>query len=167
MLGTQKIRHLPRQRVQLLEEAFANDIDDRRFIPHIQLHEFEAILFVDPSAFGTFYADCADQVVALNTIAQTHQSPEDIDDGLQTAPSKRIIDQFPDYEGAKRTAGPQIAARIGGFNSRKVLALRCLVNKAGKARDRRAAAELNHPLPNPDGTTNAGLSVIEPVVRES
>jgi hypothetical protein len=109
----EKVRHLPRHRVEQLEQAFANDINDRRFIPHIQLHEFEAILFVDPTAFETFYADCAKQVGALQAIAQAHESPEEIDDGLQTAPSKRIIDQFPDYEGAKRTAGPQIAASIG------------------------------------------------------
>jgi hypothetical protein len=109
----EKVRHLPRQRVEQLEQAFANDINDRRFIPHIQLHEFEAILFVNPTAFETFYADCAKQVVALQAIAQAHASPEEIDDGAQTAPSKRIIDQFPDYEGAKRTAGPQIAANIG------------------------------------------------------
>lgn len=61
----------------------------------------------------TFYADCARQVAALQSIAQAHESPEEIDDGAQTAPSKRIIDQFPDYEGAKRTAGPQIATKIG------------------------------------------------------
>lgn len=109
----EKVRHLPREHVEQLEEAFANDINDRRFIPHIQLHEFEAILFVNPTAFETFYADCARQVVALQAIAQAHASPEEIDDGAQTAPSKRIIDQFPDYEGAKRTAGPQIAANIG------------------------------------------------------
>jgi hypothetical protein len=109
----QKVRHLPRQRVEQLEEAFANDINDRRFIPHIQLHEFEAILFVDPMAFETFYRDRAKQILALQAIAQAHESPEDIDDGAQTAPSKRIIDQFPDYEGAKPTAGPQIAASIG------------------------------------------------------
>lgn len=109
----ENVRHVPRQRVEQLEEAFANDISDRRFIPHIQLHEFEAILFVNPTAFETFYADCDTQVAALLAIAQAHESPEEIDDGAQTAPSKRIIDQFPDYEGAKRTAGPQIAERIG------------------------------------------------------
>lgn len=109
----ENVRHLARQRVEQLEQAFANDINDRRFIPHIQLHEFEAILFVDPTAFETFYADCAKQIVALQAIAKAHESPEEIDDGEETAPSKRIIDHFPDYEGAKRIAGPQIAASIG------------------------------------------------------
>lgn len=109
----ENVRHLPRQRVVQLEEAFANDINDRRFIPHIQLHEFESILFVEPTAFESFYSDCNTQIAALQAIAEAYDSPEDIDDGAQTAPSKRICDQFLDYEGAKRTAGPQIAANIG------------------------------------------------------
>ncbi|HTG16388.1 MAG TPA: DUF4276 family protein [Blastocatellia bacterium] len=49
----------------------------------------------------------------MQAIALAHASPEEIDDDAQTAPSKRIIDQFPDYAGAKRIAGPQIAANIG------------------------------------------------------
>ena len=40
-------------------------------------------------------------------------SPELVDDGRQTAPSKRIIEQFPDYEYRKATVGPQAAERIG------------------------------------------------------
>src|SRR5262245_4883041 len=32
----EKLRHIPRDRVQRLEEAFANDIGDARLIPHIQ-----------------------------------------------------------------------------------------------------------------------------------
>ena len=38
-------RHDPNARVTHLEEALASDIGDRRFIPYIQLHEFEALLF--------------------------------------------------------------------------------------------------------------------------
>jgi hypothetical protein len=41
----------PLQRVRLVEEAFSGDIGDHRFIPHIQLHEFEALLFADVSQF--------------------------------------------------------------------------------------------------------------------
>src|SRR5713226_7263537 len=70
LVEAENVRHLPRQRVVQLEEAFANDIDDRRFIPHIQLHEFETILFVSPVAFESFYPDCAKQVTALQVIAQ-------------------------------------------------------------------------------------------------
>jgi len=41
----EQLRHLPDKRVEALEQAFANDIGDRRFVPYIQLHEYEAYLF--------------------------------------------------------------------------------------------------------------------------
>src|SRR5437870_1001687 len=34
----------PYDRVQRIESAFANDVNDPRFIPYIQLHEFEALI---------------------------------------------------------------------------------------------------------------------------
>lgn len=113
LADAEEIRHLYRQRVERLEKAFADDVGDPRFIPHIQLHEFETILFVSPEAFRSFYPECAKEVVALQEIAQAHASPEEINDGPLTAPSKRIIATIPDYEGGKPTAGPQIAASIG------------------------------------------------------
>ena len=100
-------------RVASLEAAFAADVNDRRFIPYLQLHEFEAILFSDPSAFKFYYPGCGRKVEALIRSANEFTSPEWIDDGEQTAPSKRIAEQFPDYATVKRTAGPIIAERIG------------------------------------------------------
>lgn len=35
----------PTERVECLEERLAQDLAHRRFIPYIQLHEFEALLF--------------------------------------------------------------------------------------------------------------------------
>jgi Domain of unknown function (DUF4276) len=39
----------PARRVTALQDALADDTDPRRLIPHLQLHEFEALLFTDPS----------------------------------------------------------------------------------------------------------------------
>lgn len=36
------------ERVRMIEEAFSLDIGDPRFLPYIQLHEFEALLFAEP-----------------------------------------------------------------------------------------------------------------------
>jgi hypothetical protein len=113
----EKLRHLPYDRVSKLEECFAEDIEDpwgrpTRFIPHIQLHEFEAILLCRPEAFASFFGDCRQQIERLEASIQG-KPPELIDDGQQTAPSKRIIEQFPDYGGAKSVAGPRIAEEIG------------------------------------------------------
>jgi hypothetical protein len=109
----EKLRHLPYKRVEMLERAFARDIGDRRFVPYIQLREYEAYLFSDPSCFRYFYDRHARQIAALQAIADGFDTPELIDDGPQSAPSKRIIAEFPDYEGAKSVVGPQVADLIG------------------------------------------------------
>jgi hypothetical protein len=107
----EKLRNTPYERVEALEKAFANDIGDHRFLPHIQLHEFEAYLFSDPTKFRDFYDHHEKQIAALKSIADAHITPELIDDGQQSAPSKRIVTEFPDY--AKSVIGPQVAQRIG------------------------------------------------------
>ncbi|WP_445171312.1 DUF4276 family protein [Microcoleus sp.] len=103
----------PLQRVEFLEQRFAEDIGDRRFIPYIQLHEYEAYLFSDPTCFEYLDAGRTKEIEALQAIASQYKTPELINDGQQTAPSKRIIAQFPDYGKAKSAFGPQLAERIG------------------------------------------------------
>jgi len=109
----QKLRHIPYQRVEALELAFAKDISDDRFVPYIQLHEYEAYLFSDPTWFGYFYSHHKKQIAALKAITDNHDTPELIDDGSHSAPSKRIIAELPDYEDAKSAVGPQVAELIG------------------------------------------------------
>jgi hypothetical protein len=108
-----KLRHVPDKRVQALENAFAIDIADDRFVPYIQLHEFEAYLFCDVTWFRYFYDHHEKQIAALQAIADAHATPELIDDGKHSAPSKRIIAELPDYEDAKSAIGPQVAELIG------------------------------------------------------
>src|SRR5439155_124802 len=109
----EKLRHLPDKRVEALEKAFAIDIGDGRFVPYIQLHEYEAYLFSDVTRFGYFYDHHEKQIAALKAVADRYAKPEMIDDGQHTAPSKRIIAELPDYEDAKSAVGPQVAGLIG------------------------------------------------------
>jgi hypothetical protein len=109
----ENLRHSPYQRVEALEQAFAMDICDGRFVPYIQLHEYEAYPFSDPTSFRFFYNHHERQIAALKAIAERHATPELIDDGPHTAPSKRIIAELPDYEDAKSAVGPQVAELIG------------------------------------------------------
>jgi len=109
----EKLRHLPVHRVEALEAEFARDLGDHRFVPYIQLHEYEAYLFSDPTWFAYFYDHHERQIAALKDIADKVSSPELIDDGPQSAPSKRIIAELPDYEDAKAAVGPQVAELIG------------------------------------------------------
>lgn len=107
------MRQHPFERVKFLEQKFAEDIGDQRFIPYIQLHEYEAYLFSKPTCFEYLSSGSTQKVEALQAIVSQYEIPELINDGLQTAPSKRIIAQFPDYGRAKSTFGPQLAERIG------------------------------------------------------
>ncbi len=106
----------PLECVTALETAFANDVKtDRlwRFTPYLQLHEYEALLLVDIDAIGrTMREYAATGVPALKGDIGALR-PEEVDDGRSSAPSKRIIRHFPDYDGAKASAGPIIAADIG------------------------------------------------------
>jgi hypothetical protein len=103
------------QRVEKLEAALREDIDDRRLIPYIQLHEFEALLLSSPEKFAgdSPYSGTKNQIENLLRLCAEFDTPEKIDDGEQTAPSKRIGAEIPGYLRAKPTAGPIIAAAIG------------------------------------------------------
>jgi len=101
----------PVERVGCLESAFRRDINHPRFIPYIQLHEFEALLFADPRKFEVAFPGRAAEIDGLVSIRSEFPNPEDIDDGSDSAPSKRILRIFPDFK--KAVAGPVILAQIG------------------------------------------------------
>ena len=62
-----KTKHIPHERVRKLEDALRLDIGDPRLIPHIQLHEFETILFCDLNALSYYFDDCGKKLEALRT----------------------------------------------------------------------------------------------------
>jgi hypothetical protein len=107
-----KLRHLPNERVAKLEAALVADVGDSRLIPHIQLFEFETILFCDPDAFAFYYEDCAKGVAELQKTVGGVGTPEQINDGEDSAPSKRIAKLFPDYLDAKPDAPAVISEAI-------------------------------------------------------
>lgn len=106
-------RNEPYRWVGMLEESWANETEDRRFIPHIQLHEYEAYLFTDISVLASYYEDRQRDIDRLKRSVGGLGSPELIDDGPESAPSKRIIACVPQYESDKLTVGVQAATRIG------------------------------------------------------
>ena len=108
-----KLRHDPYRWVETLERAWFDETSDSRFIPFLQLHEFEAYLFSGVPQFAFFFENANSEISALQRIVDDVHSPELIDDGQQTAPSKKIIAQFPQYNDLKTTVGPQMAERIG------------------------------------------------------
>jgi len=93
-----------------IEHALGAKIGDPRFIPNLLLHEFEALLFAEPSAIAAVLLD-ESRSAELSAIAAGHASPEEIDDGPETHPCRRIERLLPGY--VKPLQGPRIAERIG------------------------------------------------------
>ncbi len=104
--------HDPYARVRLLEDAFSEDIADWRFVPYLQLHEFEALLFSDPEKLQGRFDRRYTEIRRLAQVAEQF-NPELINDGNETAPSKRIIREIPEYGADKASSGPIVAERIG------------------------------------------------------
>lgn len=102
-------------RVQSLEVAFSEDIAQKRFIPNLLMHEFEALLFSVPSAFTEWFGENAAQ--KLQEERHGFATPEHIDDDPETAPSKRILRLCPGYQ--KPLHGSLIALSIGLDSIRK------------------------------------------------
>jgi hypothetical protein len=82
----------------------------QRFIPYIQMYEFEALLFSDPVglARGVESPELSDH---FKQIRRSFDSPEAINDSPQTAPSKRISKKVVGYQ--KPIYGSLAAMEIG------------------------------------------------------
>ncbi|AOR76443.1 DUF4276 family protein [Novosphingobium resinovorum] len=96
-------------RVVHIEQHFADAIGHLNFIPNIVLHEFEALLLTDIDAFAEWTDN--DDVLAPLRHARMINAPEDINDSVHTAPSKRIMAAMAGYQ--KTVHGPLIASTIG------------------------------------------------------
>ena len=91
-------------KVARIEQAMSQDIvaevpnlrPEIRFLPYLQLHEYEGLLFSDPDAFasGIKQPNLAPQ---LKAIRDEFPTPEDINDHPNTAASKRVLRVCPSY----------------------------------------------------------------------
>ena len=99
-------------RLRFVEQVHKNirrGWDERKVLPYVQRHEFEALLFADVAAFLSLDAD-AESVGRLQGVRSQFDTPEDINDDRDTAPSKRISQVVP-YN--KAADGPIVAAEVG------------------------------------------------------
>ena len=106
------------QKARLVEEAMLNDVqkemgsnfNQQRFLPYLMMHEFEALLFSDCQKFAQVVSQ-SDIVDKFQRIRNDFDSPEEINDSPETAPSKRIKHLIPRYQ--KVLWGTQAVRRIG------------------------------------------------------
>lgn len=94
-------------------EQLAQTLDDgpmRRFIPFVQMHEFEGLLFSNPSQLANALRR-QDLTQKLWAIRNEFPTPEHINDSSITAPSKRLQSLIPRYR--KVQEGERAARAIG------------------------------------------------------
>ena len=111
-------------KAQLVEKSLRDDISQTmgdsfntsRFIPYIQLHEFEALLFSGPATVCKVLR-APEKVERIQKVREAFVTPEEINDSPTTAPSKRLESLFADYR--KRLHGLIAASRIGIQQMRK------------------------------------------------
>jgi hypothetical protein len=93
-----------------LLDDLSRDVDRRRFVPFVVLHEFEGLLFSDCQVFAESIGK-RDVAVSFQAIRDGFETPEHIDDSPTTAPSKRVEDLVPEYQ--KPLFGSMAASEIG------------------------------------------------------
>jgi hypothetical protein len=106
------------EKVRWIEQAVKKDVcnenpelqPNQRFIPYLQLHEYEALLFSNSAAFaaGINHPNLEGK---FQLIRDKFESPEDINNDPGTAPSKRVLAVYPGYR--KVIDGTQAAASVG------------------------------------------------------
>jgi len=99
------------KKAQIIESDFAADVADHRFIPYIQVHEFEALLYSAPQAIAAVLKLNAQESQQIVNICQQFKTPEHINGGQNTAPSKRLLSICPSYQ--KPLDGVRIAKEAG------------------------------------------------------
>jgi hypothetical protein len=109
------------EKAQRLEQAMSSDIQeeipefrpDVRFLPYLQVHEYEGLLFSDPRAF----ADGIGQphlAPSFRRVRAEFVTPEDINDDSNRAPSKRVLSICPSY---RKVLDGTLAGRSVGVDS--------------------------------------------------
>ena len=96
-------------KIRCLEDAIRDDVGYCNFIPYIQKHEFEALLFSSNIGFTGYF----DEKIFNETqkIINQYPDPEEINGNSDTAPSKRIKAIIRNYN--KVVWGNIIALEVG------------------------------------------------------
>lgn len=79
-------------RIDQIEAEVKAEVEYERFIPYIQRHEFEALLFAATDGFDSFLPES--EKVGVESISSCFKNVEDINGGAATAPSKRLGNIF-------------------------------------------------------------------------
>ena len=85
-------------KIEQIEEAVRENIssivDRANFLPYIQRHEIEALMYTNMDGFN-YVVDKEESLNKLKEIINQYANPEDSNSGSETAPSKRLMKIFP------------------------------------------------------------------------
>ncbi len=99
------------EHVAVIEAALTRAVDNERFVPYVQRHEFEALVLASIDMLG----DLMDPIDRPGWKALKKEiegiPPEDVNDGVNTAPSKRLERNIASYR--KVLHGPMVTAHAG------------------------------------------------------
>jgi hypothetical protein len=99
-----------RRRVEHVEAALSATIDDSRFVPHLILHELETWVFAAADQLG-WILPVPGLTERLRSDVHAAGGPELVNDGPDTAPSKRLLRYCDVY--SKTNDGPLALADLG------------------------------------------------------
>lgn len=99
-------------KVHYLEEQLAADLNTCSFVPYIQLHEFEALVF---AGLDYLKKDHPNQDKAIKRLKlelqQCGGNPEAVNNRFDTSPSRRLMAALGRYN--KPKTGPMVAEQVG------------------------------------------------------
>lgn len=108
--------HVEEAVVDEIKKYLGDRFNPARFVPYVQLHEFEALTFSSPEILAATVAPLtklAKRTLASHFIQIVEEAgaPEWINDSYESCPSRRITKLVKAYR--KAAQGPVITARIG------------------------------------------------------
>ncbi len=95
-----------------IEGAMREELADARFIPYIQKHEFESLVFCGLAELTRLVDSQRERDAVGHLLAEVAGvPPEDVDDGEESAPSKRLQSALSGYK--KLVHGPLVLESTG------------------------------------------------------
>lgn len=86
------------QRIEFMENQFSTDINQTKFLPYLQLHEFEALVFASEDKLPIAFVNKNREIQQVSEVNNEFASPEEINEKPNFAPSKRLKSIFPEYQ---------------------------------------------------------------------
>ncbi len=116
--GYRQNNALPHDRwVEIIEGQIKEDIERTQeqrfdnFIPYIQLHEFEALIFSSIAGIDALFEKSEVKYRDFQAVIDSYPNPENINNGPDSAPSVRLKQLIPGYD--KVVYGVGIISEIG------------------------------------------------------